>query len=276
MSQKKFWLLRAMGLLVVLALLIPLAACKADESVKMSAKDLAEMPLRAVSANGTDREATQPATATAATLPPATVPTPPPTSAATSAVELLTIPEDLWNAELAEGGEWQETEEVGWMTEPEPGQLEVQPAEAAEAEQTTEAAAVTEAPATSAAEATPAPPYNQPGVTVLNSATAMKEDFSAWLAEQGVPVVIDYSATWCGPCQQAAPVIHELASAQDGKLVVVNIDVDQAGLNPNLSAFVQNIQSVPTFELYVNGVKTNTKTGYQGPEELKSFCLSGF
>lgn len=274
MSQKKFWLPRAMVLLVVLALLIPLAACKADESVKMSAKDPAEMPLRAVSANGTDGEATQPATA--ATLPPATVPTPPPTSAAASAVELLTIPEDLWNAELAEDGEWQETEEVDAMTEAEAGQPEVQPAEAAEAEQTTETVVVTEAPATSAAETTPAPPYNQPGVTVLNSATPMKEDFSAWLAEQGAPVVIDYSAAWCGPCQQAAPVIHEIASAQDGKLVVVNIDVDQAGLNPNLSAFVQNIQSVPTFELYVNGVKTNTKTGYQGPEELKSFCLSGF
>jgi thioredoxin 1 len=59
---------------------------------------------------------------------------------------------------------------------------------------------------------------------------------------QGLPVVIDFSATWCGPCKKIAPIIEELAAEYEGKVNIFKCDVDE---NDELTAKF-GIRNVPT------------------------------
>ncbi len=62
------------------------------------------------------------------------------------------------------------------------------------------------------------------------------------LAAQDRPLVIDFSATWCGPCKMFAPVFHEVAEEMTGKVDFYTVDVDQS---PQLAGAMR-IQAVPT------------------------------
>ena len=77
-------------------------------------------------------------------------------------------------------------------------------------------------------------------------------------------VIIDYNATWCGPCKKLSPILKEWVKAQNGKVELIEIDVDE---NQEL-AKAKNIESIPYLEMYKNGVKTWTSLGLIGKEEL--------
>jgi thioredoxin 1 len=62
-------------------------------------------------------------------------------------------------------------------------------------------------------------------------------------------VLVDFSATWCGPCKKLDPIVHELAGDYDGRLKVVHVDVDQA----RTAAARFGVMSVPTLVLLQNG-----------------------
>ncbi len=61
------------------------------------------------------------------------------------------------------------------------------------------------------------------------------------------PVVVDFYATWCGPCKQMAPILEEMAQEFAGQVDVYKVDIDQ---NRNLAGMI-GIQSIPTF-LFIN------------------------
>ncbi|MBO9617972.1 MAG: thioredoxin [Niabella sp.] len=63
------------------------------------------------------------------------------------------------------------------------------------------------------------------------------------------PVLVDFTATWCGPCKMMAPVLHDLKTKVGEKLSVIKVDIDQS---PQAAAAYQ-VQSVPTFILFKNG-----------------------
>ena len=53
-------------------------------------------------------------------------------------------------------------------------------------------------------------------------------NFEAEVVNSETPVVVDFSATWCGPCQQLAPIIDELATEYEGRVKIGKVDIDTA------------------------------------------------
>ena len=80
---------------------------------------------------------------------------------------------------------------------------------------------------------------------------AMKLDASNFDSVIGgsTPVLVDFWATWCGPCRMMAPVVEELAGKLEGKAVVGKVDVDEEGD----IAQRYGIMSIPTFMVFKNG-----------------------
>jgi thioredoxin 1 len=74
-------------------------------------------------------------------------------------------------------------------------------------------------------------------------------DFSKEVTESTVPVLVDFWATWCGPCQTMGPVIDNVADEYEGKVKVMKCNVDSNPLTP--SKF--GIRGIPTLVLFKNG-----------------------
>ena len=81
---------------------------------------------------------------------------------------------------------------------------------------------------------------------------AMKLDssnFDSVLATKNTPVMVDFWATWCGPCRMVAPVIEQVAEEYEGRAIVGKVDVDKC---PEL-AQRYGVMSIPTVMVFVNG-----------------------
>ena len=88
--------------------------------------------------------------------------------------------------------------------------------------------------------------------------TITKENF-AELKAGNLPLVVDFWATWCGPCRMVAPIIEELAAKYDGKIVVGKCDVED---NEDLAAEF-GIRNIPTILFFKNGEVVDKLIGAQ-------------
>ncbi len=91
-----------------------------------------------------------------------------------------------------------------------------------------------------------------------------KEEFEKVLEEK--KVLVDFFATWCGPCQMLAPLLEDLAK-ENSDLTIVKVDVDKA----SELAISHGVMSIPTLELYENKKLKNKAIGYLSKEDLEDF-----
>jgi thioredoxin 1 len=75
------------------------------------------------------------------------------------------------------------------------------------------------------------------------------DNFSAEVLNSGLPVLVDFWATWCGPCRMIAPIVQELSGEYEGRAKVGKLDVDEA----QKTAAEFGIRSIPTLLIFKGG-----------------------
>ena len=91
-------------------------------------------------------------------------------------------------------------------------------------------------------------------------------NFKQKVLEATEPVLVDFFATWCGPCKMLAPTIDEISSEMAGKAHVYKLDIDQS---PDI-AQVYGVMSVPTLIVFKNGQPVKQTVGVQSKQALLS------
>ncbi|MBE7059351.1 MAG: thioredoxin [Ruminococcaceae bacterium] len=96
--------------------------------------------------------------------------------------------------------------------------------------------------------------------------TLTSDIFDAEVLDSNVPVLVDFWASWCGPCKMLAPIIEEIAKEYDGKIKVGKVNVD----DEQKLAMDYGIASIPTVILFKDGEIKETLIGYRGKEEFET------
>lgn len=92
------------------------------------------------------------------------------------------------------------------------------------------------------------------------------ENFDEVVLQAKQPVLVDFWATWCGPCKMVGPIIEELSSELEGKVVVGKIDVDA---QPELAQKF-GVMSIPTLIIFENGKEAKRSVGFKPKEQIKA------
>ncbi len=89
-------------------------------------------------------------------------------------------------------------------------------------------------------------------------------NFEEEVLKSELPVLVDFWATWCGPCRMVGPIVSEIAEEYDGKIKVGKVNVDEE----MTLATKYGITGIPTLLVFKNGEVANSQIGYAPKEDL--------
>lgn len=92
-----------------------------------------------------------------------------------------------------------------------------------------------------------------------------EQNFEAEVINSDMPVLVDFWASWCGPCRMLAPEIEQIAKEYDGKVKVGKVNVDE---EPSLAGRY-NVASIPSVMLFKGGKLVKSSVGYRPKEQLE-------
>jgi thioredoxin 1 len=99
----------------------------------------------------------------------------------------------------------------------------------------------------------------------MSEKTFTDSNFQDDVLKANMPVLVDFWAEWCGPCRMLAPVVERIAKANEGKMVVGKLNVDE---NPGVPQ-KYGIQGIPTLILFKDGEEAHRLVGFQSQEAIQ-------
>jgi thioredoxin 1 len=93
-----------------------------------------------------------------------------------------------------------------------------------------------------------------------------QDNFKSEVLDSEKPVLVDFWASWCGPCRMVSPIVDEIAEESDGSFKVGKINVDE---QPDLAAQF-NVMSIPTLMVFKNGTVADSTVGVRSKQDILS------